>query len=109
MEEQTNISEAVKEIQSASEEELQKIVTDWFEKTRTDGLKLGAYMISAAVYAVMKKHLGKTGKSSLRDYQRMTDDILKLIEVQLHSQQNDLESNGIAEENTDDGATEEVN
>lgn len=109
MEEQVNISEAVKEIQSANEEEIKKIVTDWFEKTRTDGLRLGAYMISAAIYAAMKKHLGKAGKTSMRDYQRMTDDILKLIEVQLKTQQNDSVSDGIAEENTDDGSTEETN
>lgn len=106
MEEQTTLSEAVKEIQSASEEELKTIITDWFEKTRTDGLKLGAYMISAAVYAAMQKHLKKAGKSSLRDYQRCMDEILKLISVQLQTQQNDSASDGIAEESTDDGAME---
>ena len=88
MSEELKISEAVKEIKNANEEELRKVIEGWYERTRTDGLKIGAQMISAAVYGKIERHLKKGAKPSLRDYQRCVDDILKLIHVQL-TQQND--------------------
>ena len=45
------------DLQNASEEELRKLVEDWFEKTRTDGMKLGAKFIAAAVFGAIKKNL----------------------------------------------------
>lgn len=89
MSDEINISEVTEEIRNASEEELRKVMEDWYERTRTDGLKIGAKMMSAVIYDKIQKHLKKASKPSLRDYQRCIDDILKLISVQL-TQQNDL-------------------
>lgn len=92
--EETNIKEVVEEIKNASEEELKKVIEDWFSSTRTAGMKIGAQYISAGVYGIIKKHLNKKAKASLRDYQRMTDEIMTIISVQLAADetvQNDSE------------------
>ena len=104
MAEETNIKEVVEEIKNANEDELRKVVEQWFESTRTAGMKLGAQFISAAIFGVIKKHTKKAGKVSLNDYRRMTDEIIKLISVQL-TKQNDSEEN-ITEENENDRTTE---
>ena len=105
MEEQNKvISEAVKEIKEADEAQLKELIEKWFESTRTAGMKLGAQFISAAVYGIIEKNLKKKAKSSLRDYQRCVDGIIKIISVQLATQQNDLN-----EDNADDGTTEAIN
>ena len=104
MAEETNIKEVVEEIKNASEEELKKVIEQWFESTRTSGMKIGAQLISAAVFGAIKKHTKKAGKVSLNDYRRMTDEIVKIISVQLTTQ-NDLEET-VTEENEDDGTTE---
>lgn len=94
MSKETNIKEAVEEIKAGDEETLQKVVEDWFERTRMDGMKLGARFISAAVYGTIQKHLKKGAQSSLRDYRRMADEILDIISVQLKQDntiQNDSE------------------
>lgn len=101
MTEETNIQEVVEEIRGADEETLQATIEKWFESTRTDGMKLGAKFISAAVFGVIQKHLKKKAKPSLRDYQRAIDEIIKIIAVQL-TEQNDSEK----EENKNDGTTE---
>lgn len=94
MEENTNVTEVVEEIRSADEETLHTTIEKWFESTRTAGMKIGAQFISAAIFGVIEKHIKKkTGaKASLRDYQRCTDEIIKIISVQL-TPQNDLEEN----------------
>lgn len=94
MEENTNVAEVVEEIRSADEETLRSTVEQWFESTRTAGMKIGTQFISAAIFGVIEKHIRKkTGaKASLRDYQRCTDEIIKIISVQL-TPQNDLEEN----------------
>ena len=99
MSEETNVKEIVEEIKNANEDELRKVIEGWFEKTRTEGLKIGANFISAAIYGVIQKHIIKKEKTSLRDYKRMTEEIIKIISVQL-TQQNDLE------EYENDGTTE---
>ena len=96
--EKANISEAVKEIRNASEEELRQLIEKWYESTRTDGLKIGAQTISMVIFEKIKKHLKKGSKPSLRDYQRCLDDILGIISVQL-TQQND---SAATEETTND-------
>ena len=98
-----NIKEAIEEIKNASEDELKKVIESWFERTRTQSMKIGAQFISAAVFSIIQKHIKKkTGaKASLRDYQRCVDEIMGIISVQL-TQQNDLE----IEENKNDGTTE---
>ena len=64
---EANIKEAVKEIKESDEESLQKVIEDWFERTRTQGLKLGAQYVSAAVFGVFlvisSMHLPKTTTS----------------------------------------------
>ncbi len=90
--EENKIQEVVEEIKSAKDEELRSTIEKWFEQTRNQGLKIGASYISAAVAGVMEKHLKKGKDASLRDYKRMTEDIWKIISVQLkqnETQQND--------------------
>ena len=101
--EETNIKEAVEEIKNAGEDELKKVIENWFSSTRTAGMKIGAQFISAGVYGIIKKHLEKKAKASLNDYRRMTNEIIELISVQLKTEQNDYE-----EENVNDGTTEEI-
>lgn len=96
MAEETNVKEAVEEIRASDEESLQKVIEDWFSRTRTDGMKLGAQYISAAIFGVIQKHTKKAGKVSLNDYRRMTAEIIKIISVQIKqqdTQQNDSETN----------------
>lgn len=91
---ETNIQEAVKEIKESDEESLQKVIEDWFEKTRNQSIKIGAQYISAAIFGVIQKNIVKKAKPSLRDYKRMTEEIIKIVSVQLRQQnteQNDSE------------------
>ena len=90
MEETTNMSAVVDEIKNADEESIKKVIEGWFERTRTDGLKIGAQFIAAAVMGKIQKHLDKPGKASLRDYERCIADIKKILAVQL-TEQNDSE------------------
>ena len=99
---EANIKEAVKEIKESDEESLQKVIEDWFERTRNQSIKIGALYISAAIFGVIQKNIVKKAKPSLRDYKRMTEEIIKIISVQL-KQQNDLETE---KENTNDGTAE---
>ena len=91
---EANIKEAVKEIKESDEENLQKVIEDWFERTRNQSIKIGAQYISAAIFGVIQKNIVKKAKPSLRDYKRMTEEIIKIISVQLRQQnteQNDSE------------------
>lgn len=99
---EANIKEAVKEIKESNEESLQKVIEDWFERTRNQSIKIGAQYISAAIFGVIQKNIVKKAKPSLRDYKRMTEEIIKIISVQL-TQQNDSEAE---KENTNDGTME---
>ena len=85
-----NIKDVIEEIKGADEETLRSTVEKWFESTRTAGMKLGAQYISAAIFGIIQKHLKKKAKPSLRDYTRMTDEILQIISVQITTQ-NDSE------------------
>ena len=95
---EVNIKEAVKEIKESDEESLQKVIEDWFERTRTQSIKIGAQYISAAIFGVIQKNIVKKAKPSLRDYKRMTEEIIKIVSVQLRQQntdQNDSEEKEI--------------
>lgn len=98
---EANIKEAVKEIKESNEESLQKVIEDWFERTRNQSIKIGAQYISAAIFGVIQKNIVKKTKPSLRDYKRMTEEIIKIISVQL-KQQNDSEADTIKEDNTNE-------
>ena len=100
MEENTNMSAVVEEIKNADKESLRKVIEDWFESTRIQGMKIGASYIAAAVRGAIDKNLKKGSQSSLRDYQRAIKRIIEIVSVQLETQQNDLE------ENENDGTTE---
>ena len=95
------ISEAVAELQGADEVKLKEVVEKWFESTRNQALKIGAYYISAAVAGIMEKHLKKGKDASKRDLERCLRDIHTLISVQLNTQQNDSEGD-------DDGTAEKI-
>lgn len=104
MEENTNMLQAIDEIREASEEELRAIIERWFEQTRTQGMKIGAGFISAAVFDAIEKNLKKGSQSSLRDYQRAIKRIVEIVSVQL-TQQNDsmmADSNEVMEEAAND-------
>lgn len=88
MAEEINMSEVVDEVKNANEDELKKVIEEHFEAVRTQGMKIGATYIAAAVMGKFKKHLEKPGKTSLRDYERCIADIKKMLAVQL-TQQND--------------------
>lgn len=93
MTENINMQEVIAEVKNANEDTLRPTIEKWFESTRTDGMKLGAKYISAAIFGVIQKHTKKAAKVSLRDYERMTAEIIKIISVQLtpQTQQNDSE------------------
>ena len=103
MEENFNMSEVVDEIKGASENELKEVIEHWFEQTRTSGMKIGAYFISAAVYDAIEKNLKKGLQSSLRDYQRAIKRVIEIVSVQL--KQSETVQND-SEEVTDDGTAE---
>lgn len=86
--EETNIKKAIEEIKNTNEDELRKVIEQWFESTRAAGMRIGAQYISAGIFGVIQKHIKKKAKPSLRDYQRCMDEIIKIISVQL-TQQND--------------------
>lgn len=92
--EDNKIKEAVEEIKSADGEQLKQVISDWFESTRTAGMKIGASFIAAAVYGAIEKNLKKGANSSLRDYQRAIKRIVEIVSVQLKQDetiQNDLD------------------
>lgn len=101
MVDEAKVTGAINEIKNASEEELRKVIDKWFESTRTSGMKIGAKMMSAGVMAIIQKHTKKPSKTSMRDYERMTAEIIKFISVQL-TEQNDSEK-----ENENDGTAEQ--
>ena len=104
MEENTNVSQTVEELKGADEEQLRKVMEHWLGKTRTDGLRLGAQMISVVVDDAIKKNLKNGYNSSLRDYQRAIKKIYEIISVQL--KQRETVQNDLMEETTDDGTAE---
>lgn len=105
MAEETKMSEVVNEIKGASEDELKKVIEEHFEAVRTQGMKIGAQFISAAVYGAIEKNLKKGSNSSLRDYQRAIKRIIEIVSVQL-TQQNDYETEEVTEEDVNDGTAE---
>ena len=107
MEENTNMSDVIAEVQNAGEDELKKIIEQHFEVVRTQGMKIGAQLISAAVSVAIEKNLKNGSKSSLRDYQRAIKRIVEVVSVHLNqdaTQQND--SKATVEEDANDGTAE---
>lgn len=92
MNEEVKVSEVIDEIKTADEDTLRETIEKWYERTRTDGLKIGAKYMCSAIYGVIQKHL-KKASPSLRDYKRMTDEIIKIISVQITTQNDSEEVN----------------
>lgn len=101
MEENKNISEAVSEIRNATEEELRELIEKWFESTRTDGMKIGAYFVSAAVAGAIEKNLKDGMKSSHRDFERAIKRVMEIVSVQL-KQDETVQNDSTTEEVTND-------
>lgn len=105
MEENTNVMKAIEEIKGADEEQLKKIIEDWFESTRTSGMKIGAQFIAAAVIGAINKNLKNGMSSSHRDFERAIKRIFEIVSVQL-KQEETLQNDLNAEDATNDGAAE---
>ena len=100
-----NMSEVIKEVKNVSEEELRAVIEQHFESVRTQGMKIGAQFIAAAVMGAIDKNLKSGMNSSHRDFERAIKRIVEIVSVQLkqeETQQNDL----ITEETTDDRTAE---
>lgn len=80
MAEEVKMSEVMDEIKHATEDELHKLIEAWFERTRTDGLRLGAKYVALGILGAIQKNLNKT-KPSLRDYERCIKDIRQIVAV----------------------------
>ena len=101
METNVNMSQVVDEIKSASEEELKRVIEQRFEVVRTQGMKIDAQFISAAVMGVIEKNLKNGMNSSHRDFERAIKKVVEIVSVQLKQEtvQNDL--------NTEDAVDDE--
>ena len=99
--EENLIASAVEELKGANEEELKKVIESWYNEIHTQSMRIGAKYIASGALGIINKHTKKAGKVSLRDYERCVAELLKMIYVQLKTQQNDSE-----EQN--DGTTESV-
>jgi hypothetical protein len=99
MEENANLSAVVDEIKNADEESLKKLIEDWFEKMRTDGMKLGAYFVSAAVAGAIDKNLKDGMQSSHRDFERAIKRIVEIVSVQLKQHETPQNDSKLPEEN----------
>lgn len=97
MTEEVKMSEVVDEIKNATEDELPKLIEAWFERTRTDGLRLGAKYVSLGIFGAIQKNLNKP-KPSFRDYERCIKDIRKIISVPIAKANEVSEENDIADE-----------
>lgn len=95
-----NINEITEAIKSNTNEQLEDVIKKWYEKIRTQSMKIGATYISAAIYGVIKKHTIKKEKVSLRDYKRAIDEIINIIAVQLPEQNSSEQS--VMEETSND-------
>jgi hypothetical protein len=96
------------EIKNANEDDLKKVIEEHFEAVRTQGMKIGAQFISAAVYGAIEKNLKKGSQSSLRDYQRAIKRVVEIVSVQL-TQQNDsitIENDEVTNEVTEETAND---
>jgi hypothetical protein len=93
------VSKAIDEIKKANEDDLKKVIEQHFEMVRTQGMKIGATYIAAAVFGAIDKNLTNGKNSSLRDYQRAIKRVMEIVSVQL-AQDKD------SEEETNDGTAE---
>ena len=101
MEENTNVNQAIEEIKGADEERLKQIIERWFDKTRMDGIKLGAQMISVVINDAIRKNLKDGMNSSRRDFERAIKNVVEIISVQLkqyETMQNHLDAEDVSDD-----------
>ena len=101
--ENTNMSEVIEENKEASEEELTKEIEKHFEVVRTQGMKIGASYIAAAVMGAIDKNLKDGMKSSHNDFKRAIKRVIEIVSVQLKQQEtgrNDLEMEDVDNDGT---------
>jgi hypothetical protein len=91
------------DIKNKNEDELHKVIEEWYNKIHTQSMRLGAKYISAGIFGAIQKHLNKQSPS-LRDYERCIKDIRKIIAVQLPVQNDDAKET--TEDTTNDRTTE---
>ena len=96
-----NINEITEEIKNNTDEQLKDVIEKWYEKIHIQSIKIGAQYILAAIFGVIQKNIVKKAKPSLRDYKRMTEEIIKIVSVQLKQQD--------TEQNDSEEVTEEEN
>ena len=106
MADNTNMLEVIEEIKGASDEELKEFIEEWLEKTRMDGIKIGAYMVSAAVMGAIEKNLKSGLASSHRDFKRAIKRVIEIVSVQLKQDTIQNDSEEVVEEATDDRTAE---
>ena len=100
MEENKNVSQVIEEIHGKDEEQVKKVIEHWFDKTRMDGLRLGAQMISVVIDDAIRKNLKDGMNSSHRDFKRAVNKIYEIISVQL--KQHETVQNDLVEEEAND-------
>ena len=101
MEENTNVNQAIEEVKGADEERLKQIIERWFDKTRMDGIKLGAQMISVVINDAIRKNLKDGMNSSRRDFERAIKNVVEIISVQLkqyETMQNHLDAEDVSDD-----------
>ena len=94
-----NMSKVVEEVRNASDEELKKVIEQHFEAVRTQGMKIGAQFISAAVMGAIEKNLKSGMNSSRRDLERAIKRVIEIVSVQLkqyETEQNDFNTEEVA-------------
>ena len=96
-----NMSEVIEEVRNASDEELKKVIEEHFEAVRTQGMKIGAQFISAAVMGAIDKNLKDGMNSSRRDLERAIKRVVEIVSVQL-KQEETVQNDSETEEATND-------
>lgn len=100
MAEEINMSEVVDEVKNVNEDELRETVEKWFESTHMDGVRHGAYMISAAVFDAINKNLKSGMNSSHRDFERTIKKVIEIVSVPLKQKETQHNnSDEVVEEN----------
>ena len=104
---QNNIDILMEQVKNNEDDKLRECIEEWFQKIRTQSMKLGAQFIAAGCFGAIQKNLNKP-KPSLRDYERCIKDIRKIIAVQLTKQNDSKEAkpNEAVEETANDGTAE---
>lgn len=99
MEENKNLNEEITTVTEETEQD--KLIREAAEKMatqiRNEALIQGAKMVCNVIVDIMNKHLGKVGKKSLRDYERMTKEIYGFVSVALRNNASETNNDEVEE------------